>query len=513
MTDKKTSKQRVQAVIANAVPAPKFEWPEPDMKLINGYRQDVVPFPVLALGQFWSEWIISAAASKSAPVDYIAAGLLASVSVLVGNSCFVSPWQGWCEPPVFWGCCIGNPSSGKTPGISAPLDLLRELEGRMNPDFANQVREYARQLAQSKAEKEKWQLDVKTAANKKHPAPAMPSHIEEPEKPFKKRLLIMDATVEIIAPIFSKNPKGILVFRDELSGLLNGLNQYKGGSGSDRAFYLEAWNGKSYTVDRVKWGLEGSISVPHLSIPIVGGIQPDRFVQAVLSDADDGMAARFLYFYPNPVPPKRPENIHNDKVSIDAFEKLCSLMLQINLDGSESPAVVKLEDDAADLLQAFRDEVYHEEKTASGQYLSYLGKNSGKALRLALLLELLQWAISGNSVPPVTISKQNFLAACDLIRNYFNPMAKRAFDEAALPEDIRNAMTLAKWVIRGRVTTLNTRDVLRARLKNLGKADKLDFAIGELVEAGWLIEAPDNGESVGRPRRNYLVNPKIQELL
>lgn len=291
-------------------------WPEPDMKLVKGYRAPPPLFPVDLLGDFWMKWLIESAESKSAPVDYVAAALLTSCAALIGNSYLITPWAGWSEPPIFWACGIGNPSDGKTPAINAVMDLMRDIETSINPDFKDRCKDYERLKEIAEAAKESWKSQVKNDYKNKKPSVAMPDEAIVPEKPLKRRFMVMDTTVEIIAPILSKNPKGILCYRDELAGWLGSLNQYKGGSGSDRPFYLEAYNGKPYTVDRVKFGLEGALTVPRLSISILGGIQPDKFAEAVLSDADDGLSARFTYFYPEPVPPKRPSTIPFDGLAV-----------------------------------------------------------------------------------------------------------------------------------------------------------------------------------------------------
>jgi hypothetical protein len=43
-----------------------------------------------------------------------------------------------------------------------------------------------------------------------------------------------------------------------------------------------------------------AVRVPFLSVGIVGGIQPDRLVSLLFTRDDDGMAARFLYAWPEP---------------------------------------------------------------------------------------------------------------------------------------------------------------------------------------------------------------------
>ena len=135
--------------------------------------------------------------------------------------------------------------------------------------------------------------------------PPKPENTEEPPRPTRKRIITNDPTVEKVARLVLENPKGMMLFRDELAGWIGALDKY-GGAGGDRAFYLESYGGRAYAVDRMKD--PEPIVVPSLTLSIMGGIQPDRLATLVLSGDDDGLAARFLYLWPERTPPKRPDN-------------------------------------------------------------------------------------------------------------------------------------------------------------------------------------------------------------
>ncbi len=83
----------------------------------------------------------------------------------------------------------------------------------------------------------------------------------------------------------------MMLIRDELSGLFANMGRYSGGS--DRPFWLEAWNGGRHVVERVS----GSIVVDHLLVGVIGGFQPDKLARAFAGD-EDGMYGRFLYAWP-----------------------------------------------------------------------------------------------------------------------------------------------------------------------------------------------------------------------
>ena len=81
-------------------------------------------------------------------------------------------------------------------------------------------------------------------------------------------------------------------------------NLDKFGAG-DRGFWIEAFTGGRYTIDRVKHGNK-PVHVPHLSVAVMGGIQPDRLQSLLMRGDDDGLASRFLMAWPEPQLPTRP---------------------------------------------------------------------------------------------------------------------------------------------------------------------------------------------------------------
>src|SRR5262249_54939107 len=153
----------------------------------------------------------------------------------------------------------------------------------------------------AKAKLDVWESDCRAALKEKKDTPSRPMDADEPERVTRKRIVTNDPTTEKVARLVVENPKGIALFRDELSGWVGSLNKY-GGNGGDRAFYLEAYGGRPYAVDRIKD--PEPIVIKSLCLTIIGGIQPDRLATLIFSGDDDGLAARFLYTWPERVPLK-----------------------------------------------------------------------------------------------------------------------------------------------------------------------------------------------------------------
>ena len=122
-------------------------------------------------------------------------------------------------------------------------------------------------------------------------ADLMASTISQPVRGW---YIVNDSTVEKLGELLNENPNGLLVFRDELTGLLRTLNRED--HASARAFYLEAWNGtKRFTYDRIG---RGTIDIEAACLSILGCIQSgplSHYLRAVLEGGlgDDGLIQRF----------------------------------------------------------------------------------------------------------------------------------------------------------------------------------------------------------------------------
>ena len=481
--------------------------PAPDMAVLRLNRRPPPTLPLEVFGPKWAPWIQSAAAAAAAPVDYVAAPLLSSASVLIGNARWAQATKGWAEPPHLWCASVGDSGNGKSPGADPLMrDVLPELERRMAADFPNQIQQWRAAAELQNAKAELWKAEVKTAAKTGHAPPEPPA--EPPEEPQCPRLRLSDVTIEKMAELLATTaPKGLLITRDELAGWFSGQSTY---NESGRAFWVESYGGRLFRVERKK--LLKPIIVHRLVVAVYGSTQPDK-VAALMRDADDGMLARFLWFWPDPIP----FNLSLTAPAIDwatnAFDQLRRLEMQppITSDAPPTPVRVPLATAAYPALVQFAREMQTEQVSAHGLMRSELGKGRGHVLRLALVLEFLWWCAADTiTAPPSSISERAFVAACCFMADYAIPMAERTYGDAAAKLGDRNAAMLARWILKTRPTEANTRRLLReARLPGLVDAETTHEACQILVDAGWLFEPVS---AVGhRPKSSYPINPRVYE--
>ena len=278
--------------------ADKDGWNEPDMGVVQMRRRPPPPLPLDAFGEKWGKWIFDAAAAAACPPDYIAAPLLSSVSVLIGNARWAQAWPGWGEPPHLWVVVVGDSGTGKSPGADCLLrDVLPTIERNMVGDYPDRLREWAAAVEFDKVVKKRWQEDLRKAQENKTPLPPMPLPVAAEIAPEKPRLRQHDTTIEQVAAILATAaPKGVVMVRDEIAGWLTGMTAY---NPSGRAFWLESYGGRPYRVERRKHGAE-PIEIERLVVAVYGGTQPERLSDLAVGP-DDGLFSRILWMWPDPV--------------------------------------------------------------------------------------------------------------------------------------------------------------------------------------------------------------------
>ena len=127
------------------------------------------------------------------------------------------------------------------------------------------------------------------------------------------------------------------------------MDQYKGGKGGDRPFYLSAWNGEPVYIDRAKHMRE-PIVVPHPFLTVVGGLTPDMLTELPEGKGrDDGFMARLLFSYPDRMPRRYSDQGIPDAVA-DAWDDMARPLWDRPMreqDGKPVPHVVKMTPEAA----------------------------------------------------------------------------------------------------------------------------------------------------------------------
>jgi hypothetical protein len=170
----------------------------------------------------------------------------------------------WLEETRAWVGLIGNPSTKKSPIMRRAAKAFNRLDAQLHRKYLDELDLYE----------------------------ALPKEEQKGSpKPVRKQLRLEDVTIEAAQEVFKGNDEGVLCFQDELAGWFGSMDKYngRGGGNKDRGFWLQTYNGGTYSLNRIG---RGSSMLTNLSISLLGGIQPDA-IRAVAADTiDDGLLQR-----------------------------------------------------------------------------------------------------------------------------------------------------------------------------------------------------------------------------
>ncbi|MHC5544446.1 DUF3987 domain-containing protein, partial [Singulisphaera rosea] len=234
-------------------------------------------------------------------LDFVAVASMVAAATVIGRKVAIRPKRhdDWTVVPNLWGMIVGRPGLLKTPALNEAMKPLRRLEAMAREDYAARIKEHQVNLIVGQAQADAAKAKLKKAAAKDFSAENLQRLAEETlaaaaaEEPKERRYILNDTTVEKLGEVLKANPNGVLVFRDELLGFLRSME--KQGHESDRAFYIEAWNGNgSFTYDRIA---RGTVYIPSAVVSVFGGTQPGPIArcirEGVSGSNDDGLVSRF----------------------------------------------------------------------------------------------------------------------------------------------------------------------------------------------------------------------------
>lgn len=508
----------LMALDADIAAVSQFDWPEP-----REVKAELPPAPVFdaaaLLPKQLADFVLDEADRMPCPPDYIAAALIVSLGSVIGARCAIKPKRqdDWLVTPNLYGGIVGDPSSKKSPALSTVMRFLDRLEAKEAESVADAAKLYEAEVAAFEARQTAIKNKMKSAANgtgkvSMDDAVQDMQAIEAPSEPSQRRFKSNDSTVEKLGDLLSHNPLGLMVFRDELMGLL--ASWEKEGREGDRAFYLEGWNGTgSFSIDRIA---RGSLHIKNLCLSVFGGIQPDlleRYLGSMTTSLDnDGRIQRFqVMVYPDPVPwqwrDRYPVQGAREAVR-DLFDRLANFDPQ--QDGaSAANEFAKLphfhfDDEAQEVFVAWSTLLHGkwmvEEKNPLMR--QHLGKFEKLFCSIALILHL-----AAGRIGPVKVDSA-FQAEDWCV--YLAQHARRIY---GLVESARvsTARMVGRRIAEGKIKDQFTaRDVWKKGWSGIPNTGQAEIALAILEEYGWVV-ADTLDEGVGRPTERYSINPKVRK--
>jgi hypothetical protein len=433
-------------------------WPEIEPSLLEDGRPTVPSFPLDVLPQPWRGWVADTAHGAGTPDDYVAQSLLSAVAGLCGAGVRAQVTSAWSEPLVLWQALVGAPSSGRTSALETIRQPLATIEKLLQRDGG-----------------------------------ACPERSRGTSS--EQRVVTADAAFAALAGAVKARPAGVLLWRDDPSAWPAGLGRDTKTKDDARGWFLDAWSARAPTACDQK-----------LAVSIVGSLHAERLGEA-LEDADDGLAARFLFSWPSP-PPWRPLAEAKPAREDEAVTMLHRLAGAVGT--PEKPLVLAFEEEALKAFDRFQGRLYDEVRRAEGLQAGWLGRGRGTIPRLAAALALLAWSDRPGARLPRVIGRDQLQAAIRLWRDYFQPHARAVFDRGAPSTQDRQTRRVIHWLQMRKASEVSREDVRRSALCQSVAAAAADQVIFRLEGAGILRALREEPFSrSGRPARRWQVNPAL----
>ncbi|MBK1660751.1 DUF3987 domain-containing protein [Paracraurococcus ruber] len=477
------------------------EWPEPVDFLGDRTPRIIELAPDHVPDVLWP-FITDISERVGADPTMVALCALVSLSGAIHDKWVLQPKRydySWTVSARLWGTIIGDPSVKKSPAIKDATAPLVGLELASADRNREDMLAYERDLA-------RWKKDSN----------ADPERMPTP--PRRDRYLIGSTTVEALEETFRDDIQSrqrvpamkVTVVRDELSGWLGDMDKYSAGKGgSDRAAWLELYDGAPHYVDRVG---RGSFTIGHFSANLLGGIQPSMIRDAAQKSQDDGLWQRFIY-----CAARRATSGEDRAPNRTALLQYNALFKKL----ADTPPpeafgdmgqAVKLHEDG----QRYRENL---DKLVEGFQLmpdtpplimTALGKWPGLFGRLLLTFHMIEYAASAELSPPMVVSPETCRRVASYMRDILLPHLAQA--NAIMFRSNQESMSqqMGAFILAKGGERLTLRDVQRGGPAPL-RAPTERRALLEILtwledSMGWLRAVPVRP---GKEPNAWDINPKV----
>jgi len=498
-------------------------WPDPE-----AIASDLAPVPTFdrrLLPAALVDWASDIAARAQCPLDYVAVGAIVSLAAVVGRKCGIRPKRhdDWTVVPNLWGMVVGRPGVLKSPALAEAMRPLRRLITDAQELHEQERAKYRATLAEQKAQREVLEAKLKKAVKKGADVEQIKAELvdlKEDDPPVERRYATNDTTIEKLGELLNENPNGLMVYRDELTGFLATMDRQ--GHESDRAFYLEAWNGTdAFTYDRIG---RGTLHIRAACVSILGSIQPGPLT-AYLCEAfgggrDDGFIQRFqLAVYPDTAQEwTNVDRWPNSEAKTRAFAVFKALDAPLDAQAlgmtqEESEATIpylRFCADAQEFFDGWRADLEARLRSDNDHpvIVSHLAKFRSLMPSLALIFHLVDVAGCNDApdVARVSLHSTRCAAAwCDFLEAH----ARRIYQSVTAHTDT-SARLLSTKIRTGKTPEIFTlRAVLRKGWAGLTVGDDVLRGLDLLEELQW-VRREEIRPVVGRPTVHYHVNPKAR---
>jgi Protein of unknown function (DUF3987) len=454
--------------------------------------------PIEALPENLRSLVVKFAEARLLSIDYVAAAILTAFSGAIGNRVRLLTFDGDADPLAMFTTLVGPPSVGKSLAISLVEKPLIAIDQALQKTHRLMLRGADQKFL------EKFDQKLRETVARRLLLEDLPLEDESADGGgvvAAPGIVLSEFTGAGLLDELRTGIDGRTMIAHELSGAL------AFGATRSRGLILEGYDGKPKIV-RTK--TEGKVLIPALLISILGATQPTRLPK-LLGDADDGLAARTWWIYPDVEP-----RIHLPR-SPGPVDQLSAILTRIiAIAPANAPdgysALIPLAADTREPLEAAAARWARLRSLTDGLYRELVGRAVQHTQRLSAVLSIAEHLAADRKGLPLSVGAASVEAAVTLVDDYLLRMGERVLCIAKGPAE-SDAARLARFLARGGKSVINVRaDVLRAAGSPVREKQPAAEALEELRRRNLIRPAARDPEQLGRPSTTFEVHPALLAL-
>lgn len=465
----------------------------------------------------------------NSPIANCAVPLLCALGATIGSKVGIfansDSNSSWFETANLSGLVLGDASTRKSPPADLVKIYLEHLQNSYQSENEAILIKYETELTAKKIQLKKLEKIATTPIEQIAQLTAEINIMILKGYP-QKRLYTSDSTVEKMQLLMVHNPRGIMLFRDEITSTFSNLllpaqNNY-------RTFYMEAYKGtSSFAIDRIG---RGSIPVPRITFSFFGTAQTKLFKDILKNWENkykiDGFFARIgLIVVSKKLPPNRFKNTLSSHIRQDIFHLFDALdnytpessmyVNEIRVDKSGILGL-QLSSQAQTLFDDFtfklNNDLYH--RPVKPEMLDvHIGKQPTMVLKVALILHLSE---NYDTFSCITINEITMLRALAW-HEFIYPHLNFIYSSESIPEqaeDIKMALFILDKIRMKKITDgMTISSIMKKDWSGFKDRSVIESGFDVLQNHGWLEMVGSDFSAGGCPTQKIMLHPKAIELL
>ena len=326
---------------------------------------DVFPIEIQTIIQDFNKYL-------HYPVEFTSASILGLTSVTMGNSIELEIVPTWRETAILFIAMVQNRGHMKSHPMKQIFKPMFEKEAGFVKEFNEANEEFKKDYIA-------YKFELKNDPE-----------AEEPKPPIQKRISLTKFSPEVLFKIHEQNPKGLIIWNDELKSWFGTFNQYS--KNADEQMYCSLFNGGHLQRDTIT---HGNQYIPKSFVSILGGIQPSEMTDFINQNTENGLIDRMLFTHPDYlVMPDFPENVMPE-TTVKRWQVIYEFLYNMfEFKNHEEVEVIKYSSEALEIVKDWTNKVTAESNADPFNIVfgGIVAKQKTIVHRLAMILEALHSA-------------------------------------------------------------------------------------------------------------------------